>query len=159
MKIRTGFVSNSSTTSFECAICGYSESYFDSISERDFEVITCVRGHTLCEKHIEDYFTDSSKGYEEDGYYLLQEYCPFCQMMEFENHALRLYLKKEYKIEEEEVFSYIKTVNKRRKVLKDEEYMEYVLRKMNLDIIHLEEQIKAKFKTYEEFWKYIIKEE
>lgn len=160
MKVRTGFVSNSSTTSFECEICGYSESYDDTISIRDFEVIECDIGHYMCEKHIKDYFPNISESYEDEEYgYLKNEYCPFCQMMEFDNYALKLYLKKEYKITEEEVFAYVKSVNKRRRVLKDEEYVEYVLRKNNLDTVRLEEQIKARFETFDQYWAYINSKE
>lgn len=50
MKIRTGFVSNSSSSSFTCDVCGITESGMDA-SLYDFEMSQCVRGHTFCNCH------------------------------------------------------------------------------------------------------------
>jgi len=46
MKIRNGFVSNSSSSSFTCDVCGMSESGWDA-SPTDFGWITCVHEHIL----------------------------------------------------------------------------------------------------------------
>lgn len=51
MKIRKGFVSNSSTTSFTCEICGNSESGWDSVGITDFGFFQCENGHVLCLEH------------------------------------------------------------------------------------------------------------
>ena len=45
MKIRTGFVSNSSSSSYVCDICG---SVYD-----DNELLSCEHGHMFCEDHLE----------------------------------------------------------------------------------------------------------
>lgn len=47
MKIRSGFVSNSSSSSFICNICGYSYAGYDG--EYDVEHFTCVNKHKICE--------------------------------------------------------------------------------------------------------------
>lgn len=47
MKIRTGFVSNSSSSSFICDVCGRTESGFDAYAE-DFEMCYCKNGHIFC---------------------------------------------------------------------------------------------------------------
>ena len=47
MKIRSGFVSNSSSSSFICDVCGREESGYD-ISLCDCEMRQCRRGHTFC---------------------------------------------------------------------------------------------------------------
>ena len=49
MKIRNGFVSNSSSSSFTCEVCGFSEETYDGSGE--YEWFTCENGHTFCEKH------------------------------------------------------------------------------------------------------------
>lgn len=47
MKIRTGFVSNSSSSSYTCVSCGEVQSGWDmGLSEADFKV--CQNGHLLC---------------------------------------------------------------------------------------------------------------
>jgi hypothetical protein len=45
MKIRNGFVSNSSSSSFVCSICGEIESGMDLCLE-DVCMVQCVKGHT-----------------------------------------------------------------------------------------------------------------
>jgi hypothetical protein len=51
MKIRSGFVSNSSSSSFICNVCGTVESGRD-MSAKDFEMTECVNGHTFCNSHF-----------------------------------------------------------------------------------------------------------
>ena len=51
MKIRLGFVSNSSSSSFTCNICGHTESGWDlPLSEAGF--IECSNYHIFCEEHV-----------------------------------------------------------------------------------------------------------
>lgn len=52
MKIRNGFVSNSSSSSFICDVCGTVESGMDA-SPRDFDMEQCCNGHTFCNNHAE----------------------------------------------------------------------------------------------------------
>ena len=49
MKVRTGFVSNSSSSSFICDICGREESGMD-MSAENAGMIECINGHTFCEE-------------------------------------------------------------------------------------------------------------
>ena len=51
MKIRMGFVSNSSSSSFICEICGRDESGWD-MGHEDADMVTCVNGHLICKSHI-----------------------------------------------------------------------------------------------------------
>lgn len=50
MKIRSGFVSNSSSSSFTCNVCGTTESGYDA-SLSDMGMFECVNGHTICDSH------------------------------------------------------------------------------------------------------------
>ncbi len=47
MKFRTDYVTNSSSSSYVCEICGRTESGWD-MSLRDCEMMECVNGHTFC---------------------------------------------------------------------------------------------------------------
>lgn len=47
MKFRKDFVTNSSSSSYVCEICGRSESGYD-LSLRDCEMMECVNGHIFC---------------------------------------------------------------------------------------------------------------
>ena len=53
MKVRAGFVSNSSSSSFVCDICGREEAGYDG--EYGISVATCDEGHAWCNEHSEDF--------------------------------------------------------------------------------------------------------
>jgi hypothetical protein len=53
MKIRKGFVSNSSSSSFICDICGEEVSGMD-IDLAEMEMYECENGHVFCEAHLDD---------------------------------------------------------------------------------------------------------
>jgi len=46
MKVRTGFVSNSSSSSYVCEICG------SVMEDDDDDMVTCERQHTFCVYHL-----------------------------------------------------------------------------------------------------------
>ena len=50
MKVRTGFVSNSSSSSFTCSVCGCTESGWDLCLD-DSYMYGCANGHYYCEGH------------------------------------------------------------------------------------------------------------
>lgn len=51
MKIRKGFVSNSSSSSFICEVCGHAESGYD-VAYAEIGFATCEQGHVFCQDHI-----------------------------------------------------------------------------------------------------------
>lgn len=92
MKKRIGFVSNSSSSSFVCDVCGREESGWDmDLSEA--EMFECENGHIFCESHamvnvtsfdvIKD-FVEKEK-VKEDSYYK-EEVDKFYQMLNSEDH-------------------------------------------------------------------------
>uniref|UniRef100_A0A6M3JZJ8 Uncharacterized protein n=1 Tax=viral metagenome TaxID=1070528 RepID=A0A6M3JZJ8_9ZZZZ len=117
MKIRLGFVSNSSSSSFICDISGREESGWD-ISLNDIGMYQCQNGHTIDEKYVdlegEEYESiikrDAEKWMEEYGdensdienviddiksefrYELPPKFCPICQMKNFTHRDLRAFL-------------------------------------------------------------------
>lgn len=51
MKIRKGYVSNSSTSSFVCDVCGRVEAGYD-LMLKEVEMLMCKCGKCYCEKHM-----------------------------------------------------------------------------------------------------------
>jgi len=109
MKYRTAFVSNSSSSSFTCKVCGNNVSGFD-MCLRDAEMVECVNGHLFCTDHLippikfKDYIEDENGKYVDkimttdniddvrdcyDGEYnILPESCPICQLKHIPNSVL-----------------------------------------------------------------------
>ena len=106
MKIRSGFVSNSSSSSFICDCCGIAEEAYDGIL--DTGMCMCKNGHTFCNEHIIDedfkktvknsiyngkyYFTYNENEY--DITEIPEEFCPICSTYRFIDTEVVLYLKK-----------------------------------------------------------------
>lgn len=60
MKIRQGFVSNSSSSSFVCDVCGEEQSGMD-LSLSEVEMHECQNGHTFCDDHMKEGITLNQK--------------------------------------------------------------------------------------------------
>lgn len=60
MKIRKGFVSNSSSSSFICEVCGNVESGYDA-SYDDMDFAQCENGHEFCRDHIKPMTEEKAK--------------------------------------------------------------------------------------------------
>ena len=154
MKIRTGFVSNSSSTSFTCEICGRTEQYYDSQSFEDFDFVRCENEHGFCvEELIGEVETREDENYGGDC--VLEKNCPICQFKAISNSEVGKYIQKEHGITREEAFDDIKKINKRRKVLKDFDYIKYSFNKLNITEDVMLQGLKERFFTYNKFMDYI----
>ena len=60
MKIRKGFVSNSSSSSFICEVCGNVESGYDA-SPDELGFARCEKGHTFCQDHVKEMTEEKAK--------------------------------------------------------------------------------------------------
>lgn len=99
MKIRNGFVSNSSSSSFICEVCGSTvESYDEGISH--FGYVMCMdRDHLFCEGHaINPRHDGTFKTYDDpngDGDDRIDsKHCPICQLEHIPNDLVMTYLLK-----------------------------------------------------------------
>ena len=74
MKIRKGFVSNSSSSSFICEVCGDSTEGFICDFGAENKVM-CVNGHIFCKTHA---VKDIGIDLDTYNYKVPAEYCPIC---------------------------------------------------------------------------------
>lgn len=142
MKYRKDFVTNSSSSSYVCDICGEEETGWD-FPENMRE---CENGHLFCEDHLLEGENDDFDICE-----VPESRCPICQFVDFSEHDMAKYLEIKYHISREEAFAEIKKVNRRRRKLYDSEYIEYVCRVMILDTTRILESWRRDFGTYEKF--------
>ena len=101
MKIRTGFVSNSSSSSFVCDVCGLEMSGWD-VCPSDYDHTICENNHIICNDKIIN--VDKT----EDMYELLPEHCPVCQMQYISRDEAIAYLMKKFSYTHESLAEEIK---------------------------------------------------
>ena len=117
MKIRTGFVSNSSSSSFTCNVCDNTQSGWDMcLSEAC--MVECRNGHVFCEDHLVkpvwfggyntivnkegkndyedmDIMADEERDFDDydDGRYnILPVSCPVCSLVDIPTDAMCKFL-------------------------------------------------------------------
>ena len=92
MKIRFGFVSNSSSSSsYVCDVCGNSVISSDGLYETG--MICCVVGHTFCEDHKTDHkLTDQEQEIKDDTHEYPITSCPICQFFSIKEKDAIKYL-------------------------------------------------------------------
>lgn len=174
MKVRMGFVSNSSSCSFTCEVCGVQEGGYDSVSMLEYGFVYCENHHELCldcltDKYIssepieKDYkttveFEEAYKKWEDTTDYddiVPESVCPICQFIEPSQKDMAKYLEKMYGTSRDEVFSEVKKCNKRRKKLYDFEYITHVCQKHDVKLDYLLPKLKNEFKTYGNFRQFL----
>ena len=97
MKYRTGFVTNSSSSSFICQVCGNTESGMD-MSMRDANMVQCKLNHTFCEGHMIDGEAARDSDDDDYPYEVDPKHCPICQFKEMDVDDVLVYLMKEYNL-------------------------------------------------------------
>ncbi len=116
MKIRTGFVSNSSSSSFVCAVTGEIESGMDMcLSEINW--IECENGHAFHEDYLVEPLPEDMDDSDENGkhfyldhpYEIPSKHCPVCTMKNFEVKELLAYMIKTNNLTLEEIQDVIRS--------------------------------------------------
>ena len=102
MKIRNGFVSNSSSSSFVCEICYLADSVYDG-GIGEIGMCECTNGHIMCLDHL----LDKNAEQDEDGA-VASEVCPICQLKEMPDHLFVTYMCKRTGITKKDALKDIK---------------------------------------------------
>ncbi|MBT6050108.1 MAG: hypothetical protein HOG49_25200 [Candidatus Scalindua sp.] len=109
MKIRNGFVSNSSSSSFICEICGDSEVGYDS-HPTDLVMEFCEHGHLFCKGHLGK--IGKKITYKEDdcwygGDAVTEDCCPICTLKNIDDSLLLRYLNNKFSTTKKEIIDEI----------------------------------------------------
>jgi len=113
MKIRTGFVSNSSSSSFICDVCGTVGSGWDA-SPDDVGMYECVEEHVFCQHHItteaDNLYveTDDDSLDDDGGENVLSKNCPICRLDVISERDLTAYLLKKVDKTSAEILAEVK---------------------------------------------------
>lgn len=151
MKMRTGFVSNSSSSSFICDVTGEDVSGRDMCLS-DAGMCECENGHTFLDEYLVGEVDEDNDGWR---YEVTGENCPICSMTHNSSADLKAYLSKTTEYKPSAIFAEIKAENKRRRVMRDHEYVSRVCNKLGKSKGDINTEIKTKFKTYTDFLKFL----
>lgn len=107
MKIRLDFVTNSSSNSYVCRICGEIESGWDCGLD-DFNMVGCINGHTFHRYCLSEAQQEEIEKLEEEDedivyYEIPEELCPICSFDYLENGSIAKYLMKTHGITKEQL--------------------------------------------------------
>ena len=105
MKLRKGFVSNSSSSSFTCDVCGNTESGWD-LCMSEAEMCECVNGHIFCESHLDSITLSDDE--HEDRYEMPESSCPICMFKNLTDSSAKRYLLKKLNLTEEQILDEIR---------------------------------------------------
>ena len=159
MKIRNGFVSNSSSSSFTCDVCGANRSGMDAGLE-DAKMNECSVGHIFCDSHlveeVKDFYDLSLEDKKKRCLDLADDWNrDSVKEMEDEEDLDLFYEENEY----EERYNIPKDLCPCCSLtdLSDDQILEYLLFEKGVDRKDVEDEIRTKFVDYDEMKK-VIKE-
>ena len=160
MKIRQGFVSNSSSSSFICDICGRIEAGSDCECNEDYGLVQCENDHTFCEDELYSLAEGEETTIETEwnGSCLVEACCPICCFDVADRHELKKYLLKTTSVTEDDVLKYIQKKHPKRTRLYKGEYVGFYFIMRGICVTDLLTQLKEEFKTYKNFLEYIENE-
>lgn len=155
MKIRKGFVSNSSSSSFVCDVTGEEVQGMD-LCLSEAEMYCCEEGHYFLEEFLVGTISEEEEEENEDlRYELPKKYCPICTFKHIMESDMALYVEKRYGIKSTEVFDYMKKKNSRLRKLRSIYWFEYLEKTKNVSKMALEEEIRSQFSSLESLENYI----
>lgn len=162
MKIRSGFVSNSSSSSFICDLCGETRSGWD-MSLNEAGMTQCEHGHTLCDEH---YINGGDLSTDDKQKFLIKSY----------NNRINGYYKNKPE-QQKEYYDAIKNVVNlnedqlnsecndfelnysfpsefcpicRLDNIQDDTILNYIIKKFNINKDKIKTEIKTKYKTLQD---------
>lgn len=166
MKVRVGFVSNSSTSSYICDICKEVSAGRD-LSIKDAGMCCCVKGHVFCEEHalyphhdFYKYFEEINEEKLKDVINCLKRLFPASFILEkfggddFSKESVSALLE-HYNINIQEFLPSRFCPICMLKKIPDSELLNFMLKEYNLKKKDVAKRIEKEFKTYKEFKEYI----
>lgn len=152
MKVRHGFVSNSSTSSFLCNICGTIAAERD-LGIEEAEMVCCLNDHTFCTSHENGFDFDADRSLAEKKKILLSDSSWAKQAEEPEANIDCLYsdwaVVTRYEMPPALCpFCQLKRVT-------DDLLLLYLFETMGQSREQIVEQISTKFDNYDEFRKFV----
>ena len=178
MKLRKGFVSNSSSSSYICDLCGRAEAGYDN-GPQDFGMVECEKYHTMCEEHIKDYDREKvaigflkDKCIDEDDIDFTVEHIEDFEDVDFtelikESLEKKKSLIKKYMVENEDYFTSLLTEFDEYELptwmcpiclmgeVMPKDMVKYLLKSRNLLKKEVVREIGEKFESFDDFQKYL----
>lgn len=146
MKVRRGFVSNSSSSSFICDITGEEVQGMD-LSLDNAGMYGCEDGHYFLEEFLIGELSED----DDAGYEVPKANCPICAFKYLMESNMVLYIEKFYDISSNKVFDYMKSTNARLRKLRNMYWFAYLEKERGISKIQLETEIKSKYSNLEDF--------